>query len=197
MDNRSSSLAGGKDKEYNVCLCKATQTAGSPMGRCRCLDTVRRHRRRPRHLLPVPRQQCVVAQLPESKMFKGNAAHVRERRLKTTAGRDTRADAPRLDLVADQERDAQEQADGADNYVGDAQERVLAAQPRRCREDHRLGAAKRHDVVPWKRAAASKRACVLGRERSPAVPVCAQVAVRERTSICQVPASRLGVIERP
>lgn len=45
--------------------------------------------------------------------------------------------------VDDEEDDAEQDADGAHHQVSDAQERVLAAQPRGRRQDHLLRAVKR------------------------------------------------------
>ncbi len=50
--------------------------------------------------------------------------------------------------VDDEENDAQENTHGPDDEVGDAEERVLAAEPRRRRQDEALGPVKhRHRVV--------------------------------------------------
>ena len=49
--------------------------------------------------------------------------------------------------VHHQKYDAYEDAGGADDEVGDAQERVLTAQPRRRRQYHALSAVKRRHWI--------------------------------------------------
>lgn len=51
-----------------------------------------------------------------------------------------------LDHVADQEKDAKEQAERADDHVGDAEERVLPADDGDVGDDNGFGSAKTSNV---------------------------------------------------